>query len=95
MPKLTIATARAEIRAHGCTLRVGEDREFRVCLKGGTEASAYYTNDLADAVGTAAAMARWARGNAGEAEANDECFQSPPAQQEIADALDRLWGEEG
>jgi hypothetical protein len=34
------------------TLRRSLDGEYRACPKGGTEAQAYYTSDLEDAVGT-------------------------------------------
>jgi len=44
--------ARALIRSYGCTYRK-VDGEYRVCLKGATEAQAYYTDDRADAVHTA------------------------------------------
>jgi hypothetical protein len=35
------------------------DGEYRVNFVGGKEATAYYTNDLADAFGTGVAMANW------------------------------------
>lgn len=62
--KLTIAIARAECRALGCSLRK-RDGEFRVAYLTGSleqrEARAYYTNDLVDAVDTAKAMEEWQR----------------------------------
>jgi len=53
---MTIAEAKAILRPLGVTLRhtVGE---FRVNLAGGKEATAYYTDDINDAVATGRAMA--------------------------------------
>lgn len=51
----TLAQVKAYAKAYGCTLR-HRDGEYRVNLIGGTEAQAYYTNDRADAMGTARAM---------------------------------------
>ena len=55
--KWTTASAKTAIRATGCTVRV-TDGEFRVVPPGGDELSAYYTDDAADAVGTARAIER-------------------------------------
>lgn len=52
---LTIKQARIELSAVNMSLR-GKDGEFRVNYAGGIEASAYYTNDLWDAVKTGLAM---------------------------------------
>lgn len=49
---MTISEAKAKCRALGFSLRK-KDGEYRLNLVGGTEATAYYTNDLDDAVGTA------------------------------------------
>lgn len=55
--RLTLKHAMALVRQHGFTLRnTGDD--YRVNVRGGSEATAYYTDDLQDAVDTAAAMAR-------------------------------------
>lgn len=48
--------AQAELRTLGITLRK-TDGEYRVAFAGkGTESSAYYTNDIEDAVNTGRAM---------------------------------------
>ena len=56
---MTMQNAKDECRDLGMTIRynVGCD-EYRVNFKGGTEATAYYTNDRDDAVLTARAMMR-------------------------------------
>lgn len=56
---LTVLATKDEIRATGCTARY-KDGEWRVNLPGGTEATAYYTNDGDDAIATARCMARQA-----------------------------------
>lgn len=53
---MTQKHAAAQLRALGMTLRK-EEGEYRVNFRGGSEATAYYTNDLEDAVYTAADMA--------------------------------------
>lgn len=66
-PKLRKKEAQAICRALGCSLRY-TDGEYRVAYMAGTmhagkvlntEASAYYTEDLADACNTANAMHDW------------------------------------
>jgi hypothetical protein len=56
-PKWTIKTAKAELAKHGLVLS-HNDGEYRVNKRGGREATAAYTNDLDDAVGTGIAMAK-------------------------------------
>lgn len=53
---MNFTEAKTQAAMSGCTLKRTEDGEYRVALKGAGEASAYYTNDLQDAVGTARAM---------------------------------------
>lgn len=48
-------SARSKIMDLGMTL-ARKDGEFRVNWRGGTESTAYYTNDLADALATAECM---------------------------------------
>jgi hypothetical protein len=55
--RLTIAAVTAELRAIGVTIR-HHDGEYRVNLKGGSPASEYFTDDLADALGTGRDMAK-------------------------------------
>jgi hypothetical protein len=52
---LTLAEARAELRAIGVTLKKS-DGEYRVNFEGGPEKTAYYTDDINDAVKTGKAM---------------------------------------
>ena len=54
-PKLTAKEAMAQIRAIGASV-TRKDGEYKVNIPGGTEATAYYTDDPRDAVGTAKAM---------------------------------------
>lgn len=58
LKNMTQARAAALCRAAGCTFRKTEGGDYRVNLKGFSELTAYYTADLADAVGTAQAMQR-------------------------------------
>lgn len=53
--KLTQASVKKQLRAVGVSFR-SKDGEFRVAL--GNEASAYYTNDLADALSTGLYMSQ-------------------------------------
>jgi hypothetical protein len=63
---MTIKEAKARIRPLGLVLRNDiEAGEYRVNYRGGREATAYYTNDLDDAVNTAQAMATWRDERAG------------------------------
>lgn len=48
---MTLEHARIELAQVGVTIRK-TDGEYRVNLKGATEATAYYTNDIDDAVQT-------------------------------------------
>lgn len=54
---MTIKEAIAKMRDHGMVIR-SEDGEYRVNFKHGFEATAYYTNDLEDAVATGVDMAQ-------------------------------------
>ena len=55
-----LKAAKAELKAYGVTISYdAETAEYRVAIKGpGSEAGAYYTDDIHDAVGTGKAMAR-------------------------------------
>lgn len=54
---LTLVQVKAELNSVNVTIRK-RDGEYRVNLRGGGEATAYYTNDLEDARQTGLAMAR-------------------------------------
>lgn len=57
-PRLTFASVKAELRDLGVTIRrTGLGGEFRVNFLGGTEGTAHYTDDLADARDTGDHMA--------------------------------------
>lgn len=56
---MNLKQAKAAAREVGCSLKSTEFGEYRVNLSGGKEATAYYTTDIDDAVGTARAMAAW------------------------------------
>jgi hypothetical protein len=58
--RLLLAEVTATLRVLGLTIRK-TDSEYRVNFKGGTEATAYYTTDINDALETGAAMAERAR----------------------------------
>lgn len=54
---ITFASVRRELRTAGVTISArNEAGEYRVNLAGGTELTAYYTDDLVDALGTGHAM---------------------------------------
>jgi len=48
---MTISQAKAVARTHGYTLRKNDD-EYRLNIRGGDEATAYYTDDLDEAIST-------------------------------------------
>lgn len=54
---MSIQEAKTIVRALGLTLRKQTTGEFRVNFQNGGQESAYYTDDLADAVDTARVMA--------------------------------------
>lgn len=54
---MTQKEAKAECARIGFTFRKTDWGDYRVCPKGGEEALAYYTDDIADACNTAQAMA--------------------------------------
>lgn len=56
MSKFTIAFAKSVLSPLGMSLRK-RDNEFRVNFRDGAEATAYYTDDLDDALSTGRAMA--------------------------------------
>jgi hypothetical protein len=56
---MTFNEARIIIRELGMTISRRPDGEYRVNYRGACEPTAYYTQDLDDAVGTAKEMHRW------------------------------------
>ena len=63
--KMNLSQTVAAVKAQGLTCKwLPDTQEFRVNVRLGTEATAYYTQDPADAIGTARAMAQ-ANANAG------------------------------
>jgi hypothetical protein len=57
MPR-DIQTLRAELKPLGMRVQRTDDGEWRVNFQKGTEATAYYTDDYDDALGTGRAMAK-------------------------------------
>jgi hypothetical protein len=56
---MTFLQARTLIRSYGCTIgRKNSAGEYRVNVNGGSEITAYYTDDLDDAVHTAYQMSQ-------------------------------------
>lgn len=53
---MTMKQAREKIAPHNLVLK-HEDGEYRINIRNGREATAYYTNDLDDAVSTGIVMA--------------------------------------
>ena len=52
---MTLKTAKEICKQYGCTLR-HDNGEYRVNFRNGSEATAYYTNDIEDAIATACTM---------------------------------------
>jgi hypothetical protein len=55
-PKLNRDVVRKALQKLGITVRRTEHEEYRINYRGGAEATAYYTNELADALHTGVAM---------------------------------------
>ena len=55
---MTLQEAKSIARHLGLTLRLLLSGDYRVNFRDGNETTAYYTDDLEDAVGTAVEMAR-------------------------------------
>jgi hypothetical protein len=55
---MTLQEAKSIARHLGLTLRLLRSGKYRVNLRDGDETTAYYTDDLEDAVNTAVEMAR-------------------------------------
>ena len=55
---MTLQEAKSIARHLGLTLRLLHSGKYRVNFRDGNETTAYYTDDLEDAVNTAVAMAR-------------------------------------
>ena len=53
---MTIKQAKEELKQLGITLRKTEDGQYRVNYANGTEETAYYADDITDAVTTGKAM---------------------------------------
>lgn len=76
---MTIREAQFEVRQLGMVLRKTEDGEFRVNFARGDERTAYYTDDLDDAVNTAYVMAD----NANEDEPEENPEEYRPSTEQI------------
>jgi hypothetical protein len=82
--RLTIASVRAELGKLGVKIKKNEDGEFRVILAGETEKSAYYTDDLKDALDTGKAMADWQEKKAAKAKAVVAAIAAPAKPEPVA-----------
>jgi hypothetical protein len=56
---LNAQEVKARLAKYGMTIRKNMDGEYRVNFRDGKEATAYYTNDLQDAIYTAIHMAKY------------------------------------
>lgn len=56
--KMPFKEAQKWATSQGLVLKKNEDGEYVINFKGGKEATAYYTDDLADAIGTGEAMCK-------------------------------------
>lgn len=57
-PRLTFASVKHDLDNVGCTISRRPGGEFRVNFRNGVEATAHYTTDLDDALGTGRLMAK-------------------------------------
>jgi hypothetical protein len=57
--KMTIKEAKQSLREHHGITLTKRDGEFRVNYIGGEEPTAYYTDDMADAINTGVEMRLW------------------------------------
>jgi hypothetical protein len=55
---MTLQGAKSNARHLGLTLRLQRSGNYRVNFRDGNESTAYYTDDLEDAINTAVGMAR-------------------------------------
>jgi len=62
--KMTVKEAIEILKEHSLVIKKTDYGDFRVNFKGGKEATAYYTNDLMDAVNTGVSMSRAASNRA-------------------------------
>jgi hypothetical protein len=73
---MTLQEAKSIARHLGLTLRKVRSGDYRVNFRDGNETTAYYTNDLEDAVSAAVEMARKRKLSAWP-KPNPHCRQSP------------------
>lgn len=86
--------AKAELAALGLSLKVTEHDEYRVNFRGGREGTAYYTNDLPDAVATGRHMAAERDGQASSASTVAAVAELPRASTKTVN-LTPTWDEVG
>jgi hypothetical protein len=73
---MTLQEAKSIARHLGLTLRQVRSGDYRVNFRDGNETTAYYTNDLEDAVNTAVEMARRKRELSARPKPEPHCKQS-------------------
>jgi hypothetical protein len=72
---MTLQEAKSIARHLGLTLRQVRSGAYRVNFRDGNETTAYYTDNLADAVNTAVEMARIRAGRPPNAEKESQCTE--------------------
>jgi hypothetical protein len=70
----TLKELKDHLRPHGITV-TSKNGEHRVSARGGKEASAYYTNDSDDALGTGLAMAAHVKHKASKVHKPEEGYR--------------------
>jgi hypothetical protein len=86
---MTIQQAKQELSKLGISLVKTEYGEFRVNFKGGSEATAYYTDDLGDAIETAKSM-REKQPQSGRLASSANRFSASQALDRISDHLEAI-----
>lgn len=83
--RLSLASVKGQLRAIGMTVNKSRYGEYRVNFSGGTEATAYYTTTLDDALATGIAMA--SEGRKPSQTRSDRMMNNPSAQTHVVNKL--------
>jgi hypothetical protein len=90
LSEMTIRDAKLELAKLGMVLSKTEYGEFRVNFKGGSEATAYYTNDLEDAIGTGRLMGQQRQVQGSRSESKMDRFAASQTLDRISDHIESL-----